>query len=130
MKPSSWSPNRLVFHVEPGQRVWVNQNPGSWWVINGRRPYASSRCAELLMDLSGVADASGRLEFRIVPPRLNLGWWLHGAGLTLLAAAFLAGRLANRTRGPTIMGTSLRGNDPAPRPLEEARGAGEDRRFN
>jgi hypothetical protein len=29
VRPVSWTPNRLVFQVKPGQVVFVNQNPGS-----------------------------------------------------------------------------------------------------
>ena len=37
VRPVSWSPNRIVFRVEPGQEVFLNQNPGSWWWVNGGR---------------------------------------------------------------------------------------------
>lgn len=87
-----WTPNRLVFRVRPGQVVRVNQNSGSWWTVNGDRPYGDLRSAELLGTLSGVADDSGRLEFAIAPPSLGRGWALHGLGLAIIAASCAAAR--------------------------------------
>jgi hypothetical protein len=91
IEPAWWSPNRIEFEAAPGTRVYVNQNPGSWWLVNGRRAYSSMRCAEPTGTLSGVADASGRLKFRVSPPWLARGWALQGLGLALLAGAAVAG---------------------------------------
>ena len=57
--PAFWSPNRIVFQVEPGQEVWINQNPGSWWRVNGRRAFPGSRCAELLLPFRGAGRRHG-----------------------------------------------------------------------
>ena len=42
VRPVYWSPNRLVFQVLPGQEVFINQNPGSWWRVNGRRVFGTA----------------------------------------------------------------------------------------
>ena len=67
VEPVYWSPNRMVFQVDPGEEVFINQNPGSWWWINGRRAFAGLRCAELMVPFAAKADATGRLELRIIP---------------------------------------------------------------
>ncbi len=100
VRPVSWSPNRIVFRVEPGQEVFINQNPGSWWRVNGRPAFAGRRCAEPLLPFVVRADDSGRIELRIHPRGLELGIGLHLAGLVLLAAAWRA-RPGGRGDGPS-----------------------------
>jgi len=90
--PSFWSPNRVVFRVEPGQEVWINQNPGSWWRVNGRPAYPGRRCAEPMIPFVAKADDNGRLELEIHPPGLEVGIGLHVVGVALLAAAWLGRR--------------------------------------
>lgn len=87
--PVFWSPNRLVFQVNPGERVFINQNPGSWWLVNGQRPFADRRCAEPLIPFRAWADSTGRLELVIDPPSLGIGLLLHLIGAGLLIAAWL-----------------------------------------
>lgn len=96
IEPELWSPNLLVFCAQPGQRVEVNQNPGSWWLVNGQPDYASMRCAETSGTLSGLADSSGRLVLRIAPPWLAWGWACQGIGLLMIAAAPLVEKSWNR----------------------------------
>ena len=95
VKPVFWSPNRIVFQVEPGQEVFVNQNPGSWWWANGRPAFPGRGCAEPLLPFRARADDTGRLDLRIHPRGLELGIGLHVVGVGLLVAACLG-----RTRGP------------------------------
>jgi hypothetical protein len=87
VRPVSWSPNRILFQVEPGQEVLVNQNPGSWWWVNGRPAFPDRRCAELKLPFAARADGTGRLELRIYPRGLELGIALHLAGIALLAVS-------------------------------------------
>jgi hypothetical protein len=94
VRPILWSPNRLVFRVRPGQEVFINQNPGSWWLVNGRRLFEGRRCAEPMVPFAVTADETGRLELQIDPPGLRFGIALHFLGAGLLAAAWL-GRRAN-----------------------------------
>jgi hypothetical protein len=89
VRPSFWSPNHLVFQVQPGEEVSINQNPGSWWRVNGRQTFAGRRCAEPMIPFVARADATGRLDVRIDPPGLRLGMALHVVGAALLAAAWL-----------------------------------------
>ena len=56
IRPVYWSPNRLIFRARPGQEVFINQNPGSWWMVNGRRAFEGLRCRR--------ADAAFRREGR------------------------------------------------------------------
>ena len=53
VRPQFWSPNRIVFQVRPGQAVSINQNPGSWWLVNGRRVFSDWRCAETEREFVG-----------------------------------------------------------------------------
>jgi hypothetical protein len=92
IQPAFWSPNRIVFQVAPGQEVFINQNPGSWWWVNGRPAFAGSRCAEPIVPFVARADGRGRLELRIYPRGLALGIGLHFLGVALLAAAWLGRR--------------------------------------
>ncbi len=90
--PVLWSPNRIVFQVRPDQKVFINQNPGSWWRTNGRRAFADRRCAEPLLAFAARADNSGRLELTIDPPGLRIGLLLHVVGAVLLMSTCLAAR--------------------------------------
>jgi hypothetical protein len=88
VRPVFWSPNRLTFRVRPGQEVFINQNPGSWWRVNGRRVFEGKRCAEPAVPFAAKADDTGRLELRIDPPGLRIGILLHLVGAGLLIAAW------------------------------------------
>jgi hypothetical protein len=85
--PESWSPHRIVYIARPGEIIHINQNPGSWWLINGDLPFAAERCAEWTKPFVARADARGRLELRIAPRGLRFGLALHVAGIVLLAAS-------------------------------------------
>jgi hypothetical protein len=92
VEPALWSPNRIEFQVRPNQEVFINQNPGSWWWINGRPAYPDRRCAEPEEMLSGRADANGRLVLEIRPRGLELGLALHGIGAALAIASWIGSR--------------------------------------
>jgi hypothetical protein len=100
VRPVFWSPNRVVFEVRPGQEVFVNQNPGSWWLVNGRRNFEGRRCAEPMIPFAVRADETGRLELRIDPPGLRLGILLHilGAGLLVMAWRWHSARIFSPQR--------------------------------
>ena len=93
VRPISWSPNRILFQVEPGQTVFINQNPGSWWLVNGRQAFPYSRCAETENEFAVNADAKGRLELQIHPRGLELGLALHVTGLALFVLLLIAFQL-------------------------------------
>jgi hypothetical protein len=92
VEPSFWSPNRLVFRVEPGQNVHINANPGSWWWVNGRPAFPGLRCAELRVPFTASADAAGRLVLEIRPRGLELGIGLQALGAILLGVALIIRR--------------------------------------
>jgi hypothetical protein len=96
VRPVFWSPNRLVFRVKPGEEVSINQNPGSWWLVNGRRMFPERRCAEPMVPFVVAADDNGRLELRIDPPGLALGIGLELVGAAMLAAAWPRARSRRR----------------------------------
>ncbi|WP_165245326.1 hypothetical protein [Paludisphaera soli] len=102
VRPVSWSPNRLVFQVEPGQAVHVNQNPGSWWWANGRPAFPGLRCAELLTPFVAEADSRGRLVLEIRPRGLAWGIALQVAGCFMLAGAWILHRRAARSARPEV----------------------------
>ena len=99
VEPVSWSPNRIVFQVEPDQEVTINQNPGSWWLANGEPAMPDARCAEMLRPFVARADARGRLELRIRPRGLGLGLGLHLAGLALMLLALAGSRAMRAAEG-------------------------------
>jgi len=84
LEPRFWSPNRIVFQAKPGQTVHLNQNPGSWWLVNGRRAFPAWRCAELLRPFEAQADSAGNLVLQIAPRGDTKGWALHALGLALV----------------------------------------------
>jgi hypothetical protein len=98
VSPRSWSPNWITFQLQPRQTVSLNQNPGSWWVVNGRREFADWRCAETNRAFQLQADNQGRLELEIRPRGLELGRTLHIMGFGLIAAALVAARRARQPR--------------------------------
>ena len=91
-----WSPNRIVLAVEPGEEVFVNQNPGSWWWANGRPAFAGMRAAEKDRPFAARADDRGRLVLEIRPRGLTLGWGLHLAGAFLAVATWIGIGRADR----------------------------------
>ncbi len=91
--PLFWSPNRIVLQVRPHETVFINQNPGSWWYVNGRPAFPGLRCAETTRVFAVLADHRGRVELTIRPRGLALGWGLQALGLVL---AIAAGRLFGR----------------------------------
>jgi hypothetical protein len=93
VRPVLWSPNRLVFQVEPGQTVHINQNPSSWWWVNGHPAFPGRRCAELKVPFTVMADARGRLVLEIHPRGLAFGVGLHFVGACLVALAYLCARI-------------------------------------
>jgi hypothetical protein len=99
IEPVYWSPNRLVFQVQPGQELYINQNPGSWWWVNGQPAFPELRCAEMMVPFTIRADEWGRLDLRIHPRGLEAGIGLHVLGCLLLAAAWAGqARLWRRAR--------------------------------
>ncbi len=90
--PVLWSPNRLIFQVEPGQTIHVNQNPGSWWWINGLPAFPGLRCAELSVPFTVKADDRGRIDLQIHPRGLAFGAGLHVLGAILFALAWVLRR--------------------------------------
>ena len=87
-----WTPNRVVLQVAPFQQVWINQNPGSWWWLNGRPAFPDWRVAEKDRPFAVVADARGRVELTIHPKGLGLGWLLHLGGAALILVTWLSRR--------------------------------------
>jgi hypothetical protein len=93
LHPRWWSPNRIVLQVGPGQTVSINQNPGSWWLVNGRPAFSDWRCAETKRAFLVQADASGRVELQIRPRGLEVGVMLHLAGFALIGLGLMGNRL-------------------------------------
>ena len=94
----SWSPNRITFRVAPRQIVTINQNPGSWWSVNGVQPFPKMRAVETEQDFQAHADESGRVVLEVHPKGLRLGWILHAIGAGIVVLAITMGR--KRGQGP------------------------------
>ena len=97
--PEFWSPNAIVLKVEPHEVVYVNQNPGSWWRVNGEILYGGLRCAEKDRPFEARADAMGRLVLKIHPRGLELGAALHGIGLLMVVSTLMLLRSVPLARG-------------------------------
>ncbi len=84
--PTYWSPNRIEFLVRPHQEIWINQNPGCWWWINGAPAFPDFRCAEPTRPFVVRADAQGRVRLQIYPQgqRLAIVLTLGGIGIASL----------------------------------------------
>lgn len=87
VEPAYWSPNHLIFRLAPGQEVFINQNPGSWWRANGQPSFDGRRCAEPMVPFIARADDSGWLDLRIHPRGLRVGIALHIVGILVLSTA-------------------------------------------
>jgi hypothetical protein len=85
--PTLWTPNRIEFDVGPGQEVELNVNPGSWWWVNGVRPFADRRCVEVRERFLARADDRGRLVVEARPPNLRVAALASLVGLVLTALA-------------------------------------------
>lgn len=92
VEPVEWGPNRIVFQVEPDEEVEINQNPGSWWLVNGERIFADWRCAEPMRPFRARANSEGILELRIIPPTQGAEWVVEGLGLVLAVIGLSLGR--------------------------------------
>ena len=87
-----WTPNQVVLQVQPSQRVYLNQNPGSWWWLNGRPAFPEWRVAEKDRPFAVLADDQGRVELKIYPKGLRWGVLTHSAGVVLTVGAWLSAR--------------------------------------
>lgn len=83
--PELWSPLHVRIRARAGQRVWLNQNPGRYWIVNGRRPWPRKRVFELTEDWVVTQDEDGVCDIRIRPPELAGGLMLSGAAAVLFA---------------------------------------------
>ncbi len=98
VRQTHWSPNLVVLEGPPGTRAWINQNRGSYWLIDGRRPYAQGPIVDRTAVAEGVIPASGRLEFRIAPPFVIFGLITQAVGACVVVVA------ACWIWGPTLIG--------------------------
>ncbi len=86
----SWTPNRIILQVQPSEQVYINQNPGSWWHLNGHPAFEGMRAAEKEQTFAVLADAQGRVDLEIRPKGLRFGLILHLIGAVVVAGTWLA----------------------------------------
>ena len=96
VRPRLWSPNRVVLAVAPGQEVFINQNPGSWWWSNGAQAFPRTRCAEMEENFRVRAGPAGEVVLEIRPRGLKYGLLLHLAGFGVIACIFGLERIIGR----------------------------------
>jgi hypothetical protein len=96
VEPLAWGPDRIELQVEPGQCVWANANPGSWWLANGRRAFPAMRPAEPTQSFSVVADAQGRLRLEVRPVGLGAAAAVSAMGLVLALGMWWSARRPRR----------------------------------
>jgi hypothetical protein len=92
---SSW----IVFHIAPGEVIEINQNPGSWWWVNGKQAFPGMRRAEALKGFVATADERGRVVLEIWPKGLSPGLILHLVGAVIILSSWMACRMRGRN-GP------------------------------
>lgn len=102
-----WSPNRVVLDGPPGTKAWINQNRGSYWLVDGQRPYRDLDVVDRTGIVEGVIPASGRLEFRIAPPFAPYGWLLQATGALAVVGGCI-GIWRRRRRPPPNEPTKLK----------------------
>jgi hypothetical protein len=94
-----WSPSVIVLEAPPEADVFVNQNPGRYWLVNGRREFPSLRSVDRHAAFRVRSDAAGRVELSISPSGLPAGLaatLVGGAGLVL--SYYVNRRLGRRQR--------------------------------
>jgi hypothetical protein len=84
-----WTPNRIRLEAPAGADVYVNQNPGSYWVANGRRVFAHLRSVDRHETFQVRGDAAGQVELWVWPSGWMSGVVLTAVGVVaLLASAY------------------------------------------
>jgi hypothetical protein len=101
-----WSPNRIVLEGPPGAAAWINQNPGSYWRLDDRRPFSHYDVVERSKPLEVTIPTSGRAELVIDPP-------VHAGGLAINAIG-LAGCIALLAARRIFRGRKLVDRDDTP----------------
>jgi len=86
----SWTPNRIELKVQPFEEVFINQNPGSWWRLNGQPAFEGMRAAEKERAFAVHADDGGRVVLEIHPKGLRLGLVLHLIGVVVVVGTWIA----------------------------------------
>jgi len=77
-----WSPNKITLRARPRAEVFINQNPGSYWHVNGRRVFAELRSVDRHAEFRIEADANGLVELAARPR--NMAWGAAATGLGIL----------------------------------------------
>lgn len=90
--PIRWSPNLIVFRTTPGRSLELNINPGSWWLVNGKRQHPDYRCAEWQRPFLVTADEQGWVRLEIAPPGMMPAAILTAIGAIILASRFIKPR--------------------------------------
>ncbi len=126
--PVFWSPNRIEFRVEPYQEVEINQNPGSWWWVNGVRAFPASGCAEPTQPFLVRADANGQVRLEIHPRGTGLAWgvtFLGAAGATLCYRRGSSGKNPDQTNSLDRFEDAIHGREfQGMRPVIDATNSG------
>lgn len=93
--PREWHPNHILLIAQPHESVWVNQNPGSYWRVNGQQAFPGTRWAEMRRDFVVKANEQGRVELTLRPAGLDRGIVLHGMGFVILGLGLVGSRWIN-----------------------------------
>ncbi len=76
-----WSPNAISLRAPPHAEVHVNQNPGSYWFVNGQPAFPQHRSVDRQAPFQVPADSNGVVELSIVPSGFSWGWAATSIGL-------------------------------------------------
>ena len=86
LEPEFWSPNRIVLRVPGPGTLYLNQNPGRYWLVDGRRPWPDARVFEIMEQWEVETKEAGMVEVRVRPPSVWVGLMCSGLGFVLFAA--------------------------------------------
>jgi hypothetical protein len=92
-----WSPNKIRLRAPPLAEVYINQNPGSYWLSDGIRLFRSLRAVDRHETFKMKANVDGSVELTVMPRSLSWGLALMAIGLVGCAAlAFIPALLPVR----------------------------------
>jgi hypothetical protein len=96
MKDIVWTPNMIRIDTAKPDRIYINQNPGSYWRSDGKRLFPESRSFETLKMFIYDAPKPGTQVITAVPPLHELALIINlVAGILMLVYISWLRRSAN-----------------------------------
>ncbi len=84
-----WSPDEIVFVTSSPTVIAINQNPGSYWRLDGAMLYPDAKAIEYTRDFIFKVPEKGRYSLRTRPPLFEAGLICTGISFACLAGYLL-----------------------------------------